>query len=161
MFIPEDVFENTSEQLSAVITAVLDDDAIAQPATLSEVREAVLASVQTVTIPLNRFSTDDRQQLSDEIDALIEEYGKDALAVRFQRPWASEALQRLIEAALDAYGEPTLGGLFDAAERGLLARLIGSGEIDDDEAQAVIAELQALIARHGTVALAEGFLGPP
>lgn len=161
MFIPEDVFENTSEQLSAVITAVLDDDQIAQPATLSEVREAVLASVPTVTIPLNRFSTDDRQQLRDEIDALIEEYGSDALAVRFQRPWASEALQRLIEAALDDYGEPTLAVLFEAAERGLLARLIGSGEIDDDEAQAVIAEMQALIARNGAAALAEDFLGTP
>ena len=33
MFIPEDVFENTSDELSAVIAGVLDDDTLAQPAT--------------------------------------------------------------------------------------------------------------------------------
>jgi hypothetical protein len=159
MFIPEDVHENTSDNLSKVIAAVLDDEETAQPANLADVREAILAEVKTVTVPLNRFSSDDWQLLHDEIDALIEEFGDDALAVRFLRPWASEALRRLIEAGLDEYGEPTLGGLFEAAERGLLASLIGQGEIDDDEAQTVLAELQGLIDRHGTDALAEEFLG--
>ena len=159
MTIPEHVYDNTSEELSQVMAALLDDEEIAQPATLADVREAVLARVKTVTVPLNRFSSDDWQQLHDEIDALIEEYGEDALAVRFVRAWASEPLQRLIEAGLDEYGEPTLGVMFEAAERGLLSRLIGQGEIDDDEAQTLIAELQALIDRHGPDALAEGFLG--
>ena len=159
MFIPEDVFENTSDELSAVIAGVLDDDAVAQPATLASVREAVLAEVKTVTIPLNRFSSDDWQAVGVEIDALIEEYGEDALAVRFLKPWASEPLQRLIEAGMDGEGIPSLGGLFEAAERGLLASLIGQGEIDDDESQTVIAELKNLIDRHGEDALAEGFLG--
>ncbi len=159
MTIPEDVYEHTSDDLSKVITAVLDDEEIAQPATLAEVREAILAKVKTVTVPLNRFSDDDWQQLHDEIDALIEEFGDDALAVRFLRPWASVPLRRLIEAGMDEYGEPTLSGLFEAAEGGLLARLIGQGEIDDDEAQTVIAELQNLIERHGEDALAEDFLG--
>jgi len=158
MFIPDDVFENTSEELSALIAGVLDDEEVAQPATLDSVREAVLSEVETVTIPLNRFSSDQRQDLHDEIDALIEEYGADALAVRFLRPWASEPLQRLIEAGLDDLGTPSLSGLFDAAERGLLAHLIGHGEIDDDEAQTVIAELRSLIERHGEDALAEDFL---
>jgi hypothetical protein len=159
MTIPEHVYENTSEELSQAIAAVLDDEEVAQPATLADIREAILARVKTVTVPLNRFSSDDWQQLHDEIDALIEEYGDDALAVRFLRPWASEPLQRLIEAGLDEYGEPTLGVLFEAAERGLLSRLIGQGEIDDDEAQTVIAELQSLIDYHGSEALAEEFLG--
>lgn len=159
MAIPEDVYENTSDDLSRVIAAVLDDEEIAQPATLDAVREAILAKVKTVTLPLNRFSSDDWEQLHEEIDALIEEYGGDALAVRFMRPWASEPLQRLIEAGLDEFGEPTLGVLLEAAERGLLADLIGQGEIDDDEAQTTIAELQTLIERHGQDALAEDFLG--
>lgn len=47
---PEDVLEHTSQGLSAVITTVLDDDEVAQPATLADVREAVLAEVRTVTI---------------------------------------------------------------------------------------------------------------
>ena len=159
MAIPRDVFENTSDGLSAVISTVLDDDEVAQPATLLSVREAVLAEVKTITIPLNRFSSEHWQQLRDEIDALIEEYGADALAVRFLKPWASEPLRRLIEAGLDELGEPTLAGLFKAAERGLLANLIGQGEIDDDEAQTVIAELKSLIDHHGSDALAEEFIG--
>ena len=161
MTIPKDVFENTSDELSAVISTVLDDDELAQPATLASVREAVLAEVKTITIPLNRFSSDQWQQLRDEIDFLIEEYGADALAVRFFKPWASEPLRRLIEAGLDELGEPTLAGLFQAAERGLLANLIAQGEIDDDEAQTVIAELKNLIDRHGSDALAEEFVGAP
>ena len=161
MGIPDDVFEHTSQALSAVIATVLDDEEVAQPATLADVREAVLAEVKTVTIPLNRFSSDDWQQLRDEIDDLIEEHGSDALAVRFLRPWASEPLCRLIEAGLDELGEPTLGGLFEAAEQGLLANLIGQGEIDDDEAQTVIAELKRLIDRHGEDAMAEDLLGSP
>ena len=159
MSIPEDVFENTSDEMSAVIASVLDDDDLDQPATLASVREAILARVKTVTIPLNRFSSDEWQALHDEIDALIEEYDADALAVRFLRPWASEPLQRLIEAGLDELGDPTLGSLYETVQGGLLAHLIGQGEVDDDEAQTVVAELQNLIGRHGHDALAEDFLG--
>ena len=159
MSIPEDVFENTSDGLSALIADVLDDEELAQPATLASVREAVLAEVKTVTVPLNRFSSDQSQELRDEIDALIDEYGADALAVRFMRPWVSDSLGRLIEAGLDEIGTPSLSEIFDAAERGLLAHLIGQGEIEDDEAQTVIAELRHLIERHGEEALAEDFLG--
>lgn len=158
MTIPEDVFQNTSDGLSALIADLLDDDDLAQPATLASVREAVLEGVQTITVPLNRFSSDRSQELRDEIDALIDEYGADALAVRFMRPWVSEDLGRLIEAGLDELGTPSLREIFDAAERGLLAHLIGQGEIEDDEAQTVIAELKNLIERQGEEALAEDFL---
>ncbi|MGB5638457.1 MAG: hypothetical protein WBM63_05005, partial [Sedimenticolaceae bacterium] len=89
MIIANDVFENLSKELSTVIGALLNDEAVSQPATLADVREAVLAEVKTTTIPLNRFSSDRIQQLRDEVDALIDEYGDDALAVRFFKPWAS------------------------------------------------------------------------
>ena len=158
MSIPENVFEHTSEALSALIGSVLDDEELAQPATLASVREAVLAEVKTITIPLNRFASDDGQLLRDEIDALIDEYGGDALAVRFMRPGASELLGRLIEAGLDELGTPSVDELFQAAESGLLARLIGQGEIDDDEAQHILAELKTLMDRHGGDALAENLL---
>ncbi len=159
MSIPEDVFQNTSDGLSALIAEVIDDEELAQPATLASVREAILAEVKTVTVPLNRFSSDQSQELRDEIDALIDEYGADALAIRFMRPWVSDRLGRLIEAGLEQLSTPSLNEIFDAAERGLLAHLIGQGEIEDDEAQTVIAELGNLIERHGTDALAEDFLG--
>lgn len=161
MDIPADVFENTSDELSGVIAAVVDDEDIVQPANLASVREAILAEVKTITVPLNRFSSEQWQELRDEIDALIEEYGDDALAVRFLKPWANRPLQRLIEAGLDQRDQATLGGLYEAAQRGLLAELVGQGEIDDDEAQTILAELQRLIARHGVDALAEEFLGAP
>ena len=160
MTIAEDVFENTSDELSLVIAGVLDDENVAQPATLYEVREAILAKVKTPTIPLNRFSDTEWEQLREEIDSLIEEYGEDALAVRFLRPWASKALECLIEAGMDELGTPTLSTLFEAAENGLLARLIGRGDLDDDEAQTVLGELQDLIRRHGEDVPAEDFLGP-
>lgn len=159
MSIPEDVSANTSDELSAVIAAVLDDDGVEQPASLRSVQKALLAQAKTVTIPLNRFSSDQWQRLRDEIDALVEEFGEDALAVEFLRPWASEPLQRLISAALEELDEPSLETLFEAVEAGLLAHLIGEGEIDDDEAQTLIAELQNLIDRHGPDTLAEDFLG--
>jgi hypothetical protein len=161
MTIAEDVFENTSDELSLLIAGVLDDESVAQPATLGDVREAILAEVKTPTIPLNRFSSDQWQQLRDEIDSLIEDYGSDALAVRFLRPWASKALECLIEAGMDELGTPTLSTLFDAAENGLLARLIGRGDLDDDEAQTVLGELQELMRRHGADALAEDLIGSP
>lgn len=159
MSIPEDVYQNTSDGLSALIAEVVDDESLAQPVTLAGIREVVLSEVKTVTIPLNRFSSDPSQELRDEIDALIDEYGADALAVRFMRPWVSDALGCLIEAGLDELGTPSLSDIFEAAEGGLLAHLIGQGEIDDDEAQTVIAELSNLIDRHGAEALAEDFLG--
>ena len=158
MSIAEDVFENTSDEMSVVITSVLDDEGVAQPATLEDVRQAILAEVKTSSLPLNSFSPDERQQLREEIDSLIEEYGSDALAVRFLRPWASDSLGRLIEAGMDELGTPTLVTLLEAAESGLLANLIGRGEVDDDEAQTILGELQDLIGRHGENALAEDFL---
>ena len=159
MTIAEDVYQNTSEGLSALIAAVVDDDELAQPATLASVRDAVLSDIKTPTVPINRFSSEQSQELHDEIDALIDEYGSDALAVRFMQPWVSEPLGRLVAAGLDELGTPSLGGLLAIAERGLLPRLIAQGEIDDDEAQTVIAELQSLIERHGEDALAEDFQG--
>lgn len=153
-----DVYENTSDALSGVIQKVLDDDEIAQPATLESVREEILSAVHTPTIPLNRFSDDQMQELRDEIDYLIEEFGDDALAVGFLRPRASQALTVLIEAGIDKLGEPSLAQLFDELESGLLANLIAKGELEDDETQTVIAELQALIDRHGPEAIAEDFI---
>jgi hypothetical protein len=159
MSIPEDVFQNTSSGLSTLIADVLADEAVTEPATLDAVRAIVLSEVKTAGIPLNRFSSDERQALGDEIDALIDEHGADALAIRFMRPWVSDDLGRLISAGLDELGTPSLGEIFAVAESGLLAHLIGQGEIDDDEAQTVIAELKSLIERHGEDALAEDFFG--
>lgn len=159
MNLPTDVYEITSESLSNVILRVLNDEEIAQPADLASVREAVLQDVKTVTVPLNRFSDDQLQELRNEVEALIDTYGDDALAVRFLKPRASQSLTLLIDAGIDELDQPTLSQLFDALENGLLAKLIAEGELEDDEAQTVTAELQALIDRHGADALSEDFVG--
>jgi hypothetical protein len=153
-----DVYEQTSEALSAVIQTVLNDDEIEQPATLESVREEVLKNVKTPTIPLNRFSGDQLQELRDEIDYLIDEYGEDAIAVHFLKPRASQALTQLIDVGVGELGEPSLSQLFNELEHGLLADLIARGELDDDEAQTVTAELQALIDKHGPNEMAEDFV---
>jgi hypothetical protein len=161
MSISDDVFENTSNGLSALISEILDDEAVAQPATLDAVRAVILSRFPAASVPLNRFSSDERDAVRDEIDALIEEYGADALAIRFMRPRVSDSLGCLMSAGVDELGTPTLGEVFAVAENGLLAHLVGQGEIDDDESQTVIAELKNLIERHGEDVLAEGFLGLP
>ncbi len=158
MSFPTNVYELVSESLSDVISHVLNDEEIAQPANLVSVREAILADIKTPTIPLNRFSDDQIQELRDEIDFLIDQYGGDALAIRFHRPQASPSLTLLINAGIEQMGEPTLEQLFNALEQGLLAHLIAEGELDDDEAQTVTAELQALIDKHGSDALAEDLM---
>ena len=158
MTLATDVYENTSEDLSTVIQKVLGDEEIAQPATLASVREEVLKDVKTITIPLNTFATERLQELRNEVEALIEEYGNDALAVRFFKPRASQALTQLIDYGMDKLGEPSLSQLFNELEHGLLAKLIAEGELDDDEAQTVTAELQALIEKHGPDAIAEEFV---
>ena len=157
MTLATDVYQQTSETLSAVIQHVLDDEEIAQPATLASVRKEVLKGVKTSTIPLNRFSGDQLQALRDEIDYLINEYGEDGLAVHFFKPGASQALTQLIDAGISILDEPTLAQLFDELKQGLLANLIARGELDDDEAQTVTAELQTLIEKHGANAMAEDF----
>lgn len=158
MTLATDIYENTSENLSAVIQKVLDDEEIAQPATLASVQEEVLKDVETMTIPLNTFSTDRLQELRNEVEALIKEYGEDALAVRFFKPRASQELTKLIDAGMDKRGELSLSQLFNELEQGLLAKLVAEGEVDDDEAQTVTAELQALIEKHGPNAIAEEFV---
>ena len=98
--------------------------------------------------------------LLDELDALIEEYGGDVLAIDFARSDASEALSRVIEAVMgdeNRENPPTFGVIKDAI-LGLPARLVGDGDLEDDEDETLLEEIEALIRRHGEDALAEQFL---
>lgn len=156
-----DVYEETSEALSAIIRKVLDDRRITQPATLAHVRKEILRGVKTETVPLNRFADDILQELHDEIDYLIEQHGEDSLAVHFMKPRASQVLTALIDAGVDKFGDLSLAQLFDEMQNGLLAELTARGEVDADDEQTVIAELQALINAHGADAIAEEFAQNP
>ncbi len=53
---------------------------------------------------------------------------------------------------------PTLETVRDAIASGLPARLVGDGVLEDDEDDALLSEIEALIRRYGVDSLAEEFL---
>ena len=99
--------------------------------------------------------------LFDELDALIEEFGETALAIDFAQNIASEPLSRVIEAVMNDENRenpPTLETVKEAIASGLSARLVGDGVLEEDEDDALLAEIEALIRRYGADSLAEDFL---
>ena len=80
------------------------------------------------------------------------------------RPRASETLSNVIENCIDHdsdAGPPTLGQVRRTLQDGLIAELIGIGEIEDDEEQTLYDEIDRLIDLHGDSARAEKFLAYP
>ena len=74
---------------------------------------------------------------------------------------ASDALSEFIEAVLERAEddvEVVLSDVRDAVDQGLLAELEGEGLIESDDAQALVAELDALIERYGEDLPAEELL---
>lgn len=159
---PIDVATRVSPNLSALIESRLNEADLDQPITLATVRDFVtglLPPAVTETEHLHHF--DVNESLLDELDTLIEEFGETALAMDFVQDIASEPLSRAIEAVMydeNRRAPPTLGAIKEAITSGLLARLVGEGTMDEDEDDALLAELEMLIARYGEEALAENFL---
>ncbi len=160
MTILVDIQETVSRELSTVIEAVIDNyEAQGHgPPTLASVRGAMTGGL------LERLSADGRVRLQDdtsllsEVDMLIERAGDDAFAVKFMRPRASEELSMVIEALLNSVDHdypPTLARVRDAMRQGLLANLVGHGQLDSDDEQSLFDEIDELIERHGVGALAE------
>lgn len=163
MTLPADIQETVSRELSTVIEAVMDDyeDQGRAPATLGAVRAAMGGGILERLAADARVQLEDKSNLLEEIDFLIDGSGADALAVRFTRPRASEDLTVVIEALLDSTDEehpPTLASVRDAMQEGLLAQLVGHGEIDSEDEQSLLEEIQSMIDKHGVGALAEEFL---
>lgn len=163
MTLPADIQETVTRELSTVIEAVIDNyEAQGHgPPTLVSVREAMAGGVLERLAADGRVRLEDKSNLLVEVDALIEGSGGDALADRFTRPRASEDLSTVIEALLDStdYGyPPTLSTVRDAMQQGLLANLVGHGQLDSEDEQSLLDEIDAMIERHGVGALAEEFL---
>lgn len=163
MTLPADIQETVTREISTVMQAVIDSHEVRGegPATLVSVREAMTGGMVEHLARENRVSLEDKPNLLLEIDALIEGCGGDALAVRFTRPRASEDLTTVIEALLDstdAGPPPTLSTLRDAMQQGLLANLVGHGEIDSEDEQSLLEEIDDMIETHGLGALAEEFV---
>lgn len=159
---PVDVASRVSSRLSSLIEGRVNDPDAEQPVTLAAVR-TFLASLLSPEFReaerLHHFDLGD--SILDELDALIEEFGGDALAVDFARRGASEALSRVIEAVMSDDSRdnpPTLATIREAIVSGLPASLVGEGVLEDDESETLLAEVDGLIERFGDEALAEGFL---
>lgn len=159
MPLPHEVESRVSAELSAFIAPLLDNADIDAPLTLGFIRERILGATRAQGIEPLRFASG--ESLAAEIQALIEEFGADALAADFVSVKASEELSQFIEALLDmadADVVPTLGGMRAAIANGWAARLEGQGIIDEDEDQTLLAEIDALIARYGEDTPAESLL---
>lgn len=159
---PVDVSSYVSPELSAFIEWRANDPDVEQPISLVQVRDFLadmLSPSFKETERLHHF--DVSNSVLDELDTLIEEFGPGALAPEFSHTRASEALSRVIEAVMDDENRenpPTLDSIHDAMASGLVARLIGEGVLDEDEDEALEAEIEALIGRFGGDMLAEELL---
>lgn len=159
---PIDVANRVSPELSALIETLINDTELEQPITLASIRAFVtglLSTAYTEAEKLHHF--DINESLLDELDALIEEFGEIALAIDFLQDIASEALSRVIETIMNDDNQlapPTLETVRDAITSGLSASLIGTGTLEEDEDDTLLAEIEALIDSYGADALAEEFL---
>lgn len=159
---PIDIASRTSPELSGLIEAIINQLDSDEPVTLAAVRSFIeneLPADLSEDEHLHRFDT--RESLVDELDALIEGFGESAAAIDFVSVFASEALSRVIEAvANDENREnpPTLATVRETLAGGLAGRLIGTGVLEEDEADMLMPEIEELIERCGADALAEEFL---
>ncbi|HJT51264.1 MAG TPA: hypothetical protein VJ734_04925 [Nitrosospira sp.] len=157
-----DISSRVSPNLSTLISSQVNNPDAEQPVTLGSVRDFITglapASLGEVE-QLHHFDID--TSLLDELDALIEEYGEDVLAIEFVRSDASEPLSRVIEAMVNDENRehpPTLDTVREGIVSGLPAKLIGDGVLEDDEDDLLLAEIDSLIRRHGGDAMAEDFI---
>ena len=159
---PIDVATRVSPNLSALIENRINRSELEQYITLATIHDFVtglLTDAFNETEQLHHF--DVNESLLDELNALIEEFGETALAVDFVQETASEPLSRVIDFVMndkDRENPPTLETVKEAIISGLSASLVGAGVLEEDEDDDLLAEIDALINRHGPDALAEEFL---
>lgn len=156
-----DVATRVSAALSALLASMAEDPDRETPPTLGDVRALLLRRAGAGAREAEFLHPKDRDSLLVELDALIEEYGSEALAIDFVAARASEGLSRLIESALDDPAlpdEPTLGAIREAMAGGLTARLVGAGMIDEDDDSELLGEIDELIRRYGKGVPAEIFI---
>jgi hypothetical protein len=157
-----DVSSRVSSKLSALLKSRANDPEIEQPVTLVAVRRFLADLLPADFREAERLHHIDVDvSLLDEMDALIEEYGEDALAVDFVQTSASEPLSMVIESLVNDENRenpPTLAALRDAMVNGLVNRLVGEGVLEEDEDDALLSEIDSLIEQFGEDTLAEELL---
>ena len=160
MVMPIDPASRVSAELSELMNVLLGNPDVPEPVLLGTVREVLQHSLADAGREADERIGGEETLLA-ELDALIEEFGDDALASDFVTVSASEALAELIEAILERSEEDEavfLGDVRAAIDEGLLAALEDEGLLEPDEAQAIVAEVDALVDRYGTDLPAEDLL---
>jgi hypothetical protein len=159
--VPIEPESRVSEELAAVMEAIANDSDLDEPVTLALVRTRLRQRLAAQGIEATRHEFGEEQSLYTEIEALIDDYGEDALALEFTTVKASDELSEVIETILDnseADTLPTLESVRAEMAEGWLARLAGEGVIEPDDEQSLLAEIDALIVRYGPDLPAENLL---
>ncbi|MGH7337756.1 MAG: hypothetical protein ACREI7_09265 [Myxococcota bacterium] len=155
----DDPSGRVSEELSQVLEDALAD-AGDEPVTMGMARDKLKQTLAEQGRAASR-TIGAEQTLYAELEALVEEFGKDAPVIDFVAVKASDELSELIEEVLDqTAGEQgvTLGRVRETIEQGLTAELEGEGTFESDVEQPLLAELDALIERYGPDTPAEDVL---
>ena len=159
--VPIEPESRVSEELAAAMEAIANDSDLDEPVTLALVRTRLRQRLAAQGIEATRHEFGEEQSLYTEIEALIDDYGGDALALEFTTVKASDELSEVIETILDnseADTLPTLESVRADMAEGWLARLAGEGVIEPDDEQSLLAEIDALIVRYGPDLPAENLL---
>jgi hypothetical protein len=160
MMNPIDPDAQVSAELSEIMSSLLGNPEVPEPVTLGMVRDVLRHSLDNEDLE-EAPKIGLEETLLAELEQLIDAHGEDALASAFAAVSASELLSELIEAILERGDEDeavVLGDLREAVDQGLLAELEGEGLIESDDVQALVAEIDALIARYGADLPAEDVL---
>lgn len=159
---PIDIATRVSPELSALIEDLIDQLESDELITLGSVRSFIARELpEEIDESEHMHHFDNAESLVDELDNLIDGFGESAPAADFVCAYASEPLSRVIEAAANDENREnplTLGETRDALSAGLSGRLVGEGTLEDDEAEMIVPELDAMIERFGADAVAEDFL---
>lgn len=159
---PIDISARVSPELSSFIENLIEQMDSDELLTLGTIRNFITDDLPPeIGESEHMHHFDNAESLVDELDELIEGFGESAPASDFIHAYASEALSRAIEAAADDENREnplTLSEVRDALANGLGGSLVGNGILEDDEAEVLAPELEAMIAHYGPDAVAEDFL---
>lgn len=159
---PIDIASRVSPELSSLIETLINQLETDEPVTLASVRSFIkheLPAEIDEDEEMHHFDVD--ESVIDELDELIEQFGESAAAMDFIYAFASEPLSRVIEDVVsdeNRENPATLATVKEAIVNGLAGRLVGEGVLEEDEDDVLMPEIENLIGRFGTDAMAEDFL---
>lgn len=151
--------DGASDALAVAIEEVLETEELDAPVTLGVLRTVLTRATDSRAAALRRLGPKQRDALIGELDELIHAHGRGAAADRFTPVCPCAGVDSLFEHAVAARAEATLEDVRSMIEQGLLAALIGAGEVAEDDEQPIRDRLETLIQRYGQRALAEDLIG--